>query len=141
MFGRGWLSFSGVELSCFTLSNLARLFFTEVSPIKPENSPESCLFKEILYTKLWVRKIVNSNRTHTPGLCEGSISGTVVRQPYDSETEQSYSCYGSRQILTSLSDRVLCFMRLAHARFLSDTILTHSPMVTSKCVYVPSDSI
>ena len=40
------------------------------------------------------------------------------------------SCYGSEQILTSLSDRALCLIRIVHARCLSDTI--HFPMVTLK---------
>ena len=44
----------------------------------------------------------------------------------------------SRQTLTSLLDSVLCLMRAAHARFLSDT--ARCRMVTSKsvcCVTVP----
>ena len=45
---------------------------------------------------------------------------------------QTYSCYGSRQTLTSPSDSVLCLMRIAHAKFPSDT--TRCPMVTSESV-------
>ena len=52
-------------------------------------------------------------------------SGTVLRQ-----WDKTHSCFGSR--LTSTSDSVLCLMRIAHARFLSDT--THCPIVTSKSV-------
>ena len=40
------------------------------------------------------------------------------------------SCYGSRLILTSPSDGVLCSLRIAHARFLSDT--THCPKMIPK---------
>ena len=57
-----------------------------------------------------------------------SLSDTILRL-----WNKTYSCYGSRQILTSLSDGVLCLMRIAHvARFLSDT--THRPMMTLKSV-------
>ena len=52
-------------------------------------------------------------------------SDTVVRQ-----LDETYSCYGSRQTLSSLSGCVLCLMRTAHARFPSDS--THCTMVTSK---------
>ena len=44
------------------------------------------------------------------------VPGTVVRR-----WDKTYSCYGSRQTLTSPSDSVLCLMRIARARFLSDT--------------------
>ena len=56
---------------------------------------------------------------------------------YDSETNQC-SCYGNRQTFTSPSDSVPCLMRMAHARFLSNTM--HCPMVTSKSV-CPYDSV
>ena len=42
------------------------------------------------------------------------------------------SCYGSRYILTSPSDCVLCLLRTAHARFLSDK--THCSKVTSTSI-------
>ena len=54
-------------------------------------------------------------------------SGTVVEQWGNTDT-----CYGSRQTLTSLSDSIFCLMRIARARFLSDT--EHGPMVTSESV-------
>ena len=41
----------------------------------------------------------------------------------------------SRQTLTSPSDRVLCRMRIVHARSLSDTIHSVCPTVTSKSVF------
>ena len=56
-----------------------------------------------------------------------SLSDTVVGQ-----WDKTYSGYESRQTLTSPSDSVWCLMRIALARFLSDT--THCPMVTSKSV-------
>ena len=67
--------------------------------------------------------------------CPSSVScgpdpplGTVPRQ-----LDKTYSCYGSRQTLTSPSDSVFCLVTVAsHARFLSDT--AHHPMVTSKSV-------
>ena len=42
------------------------------------------------------------------------IPSPVVRQG-----DQTYSCYRGRQILTSLSDSVLCLMRIVLTRFLS----------------------
>ena len=54
-------------------------------------------------------------------------SDTVVR-PRD----KTYSCYGSRQTLTSPSDSVWCLMKTAHARFLSH--MTRCPIATSKPV-------
>ena len=59
-------------------------------------------------------------------------SDTVVRQ-----RDKTYSCYGNRQTTTPPSDSVLCLMRIAHARFLSDT--THCPMMTS--VFLSCDSV
>ena len=57
------------------------------------------------------------------------LPGTVVRQ-----WDKPYSGYGSRQTLTSPWDSVLifCLMKIARARFLSDT--THFPMLTSEPV-------
>ena len=54
-------------------------------------------------------------------------AGTLERQ-----WDRRYCCYASRQTLTSSSDSVLCLMRIARARFLSNT--RHCPMVTSKFV-------
>ena len=39
---------------------------------------------------------------------------------YDSRWDKTYSCYGSRQTLPSQPDSILCLMRIAQARFLSD---------------------
>ena len=49
--------FSGVVLSCFTLSH--QTVFTEVLPKEPEVSPEP-FFKAIVYSRSWVRKPVNT---------------------------------------------------------------------------------
>ena len=48
---------------------------------------------------------------------------------YDSGTKHAV-CYGSRQTLTLLPDRVLCLMGIAHARFLPDA--TRCLMVMSR---------
>ena len=57
MFGLAWLiEFCDVALSCFTLSRLTT--FPDVSLIKPEDS-FSPLFKAVLYSVSWVRKLVN----------------------------------------------------------------------------------
>ena len=48
--------------------------------------------------------------------------------------DKTYCCYGSIQTLTLSSDSVLRLMRIAHARFMSDT--THCRMVTSKFVFL-----
>lgn len=54
-----WLvEYNDVVMSCFMLSRSTS--FAEVSPIKPEDSP-TLLFKEILHSVSWDRKIVNSH--------------------------------------------------------------------------------
>ena len=65
-----------------------------------------------------------SDSTHCQLMTSKSFYRTTVSDPI--------SCYGSRQSLTSASDSVFCLMRIAHARFLSDT--KHYPMLTSKLV-------
>ena len=55
-FDLGWLIWTDVAPSCFTLSRW--LFPPNVSLIKPEVS-FSPLFKAILYSMSWVRKLVN----------------------------------------------------------------------------------
>ena len=49
-------AFSAVVLSCFTLSRHTN--FTEVSRIQPEDPP-ILSFKAIVYSRSWVRKLVN----------------------------------------------------------------------------------
>ena len=48
--------FSGVALSCFTLSRLT--VFPDVLSVQPEDSLNP-LFKAILYSVSWVKKLVN----------------------------------------------------------------------------------
>ena len=54
--------------------------------------------------------------------------GTVGKK----NNTKTYSCYGSKQTLASLSDSVLCLMKITHARLLSDT--SHCPTATSQSV-------
>ena len=67
MFCLSWLS---LALLYWVISRyLARLLFTEVSRIQPDDSP-TLLFKAIVYSRSWVRKLVNRpksvNRFETP---------------------------------------------------------------------------
>ena len=74
----------------------------------------------------WEQRMLDFYKTqHTVRWWLQNLS--VVRQ-----WDKTYSSYGSRQTVASSSDSVLCLMRTAHARFLSDT--THCPMMTSKPV-------
>ena len=73
-------------------------------------------------------------KTHT---CYESIQTLTSSSDIVRLWGKTYTCYGSIQMLTSSSDSVLCLMRRARARFLSDT--THFPTVTSESV-LPYDS-
>ena len=56
-----WLiQFCGVVLSCFTLSH--ETIVMEVLPMQREDLPVP-LFKAIVYSRSWVRKLVNNNET------------------------------------------------------------------------------
>ena len=66
----------------------------------------ACIF---LYY-LFVRLNLDSSRPDP-------LSDTVVRQ-----CDKTYSCYGSRQILTSPSDNVVCLMRTAQIPIRHDTV-------------------
>ena len=71
---RPWLTeFNGVVQSCFTLSRST--VFTEVSPMKPEDSPIP-LFTAILHSVPWVKKIVN---TETAAIIVISIIIIVIK--------------------------------------------------------------
>ena len=65
-----------------------------------------------------------SDTTHCLMVTSKSVGRTTASDPI--------SCYGNRQTLISPSDSVLRQMRIAPARFLSDS--THCLMVTSKSV-------
>ena len=57
--------------------------------------------------------IYEDKETIIPVKAPKALSGTLLRQ-----LNKIYSCYGSRQTLTSPSDSVLCQMRIALAGFL-----------------------
>ena len=65
-----------------------------------------------------------SDTRHCPMITSKSFCRTTASDPI--------SCSRSRETLTSPSDIVLCFMGVAHVRFLSDT--RRCPMMTSKSV-------
>ena len=66
-----WLNeFSGVVLSCFTLSRYT--VWTEVSPIQPEDWPIP-QFKGKVYWRSWIRKLVNASSLWPLRLSAGAL--------------------------------------------------------------------
>ena len=88
--------------------NKSHWFMCELSELLQKPWSEACL--EVVTLTLPVSLLVRARR----------------------QWDKSYSCYRSRQTLTSQSDSVLGLMRIAHARLLSDT--THCPMMTPQSV-------
>ena len=55
--------------------------------------------------------------------CQTQNRPVVIIKSVIRQWDETYSCNGSRQTLTSSSDSVMCLSRTAHASFLSDTKL------------------
>ena len=96
-----FIEFSSVALGCFTLSRYTA--FTEVSPIQPEDSPIS-LFKAIVYSRSWVRKLVNCGIRNT-GV---RLAQFVERRTRDRKVASSNPGRSDRKIFSFSRVSFLC---------------------------------
>ena len=102
----------------------------------PFSRSTTCLFRCVLFTVLFGIFVRGKLSLRSRGITSLEQSGTKSPDPLPGtilrQRDKTWSCCGSRQTSTLLSDKILCLLTIARARFLSDT--TDCPMVTSKSV-------
>ena len=97
-----WLiEFSGVAMSCFTLSRFT--IFPDVLFVKPEDSLNP-LFKAILYSVSWIRKLVNSKGERQRCLSPPSGGATLSQQRHRRKVPSNFQKSSVAIILSIYND-------------------------------------